>query len=137
MNPLGMVGQFEMLQEVRPGEEVLGTGETLEGDGGSVGGCMVLQTCLSLESFLTVWTLEPRLCELVSQLVFPHMLRVDKGGAALPALIRSCSLMLRVDVTVQQAASPELHPTDIALVPSLPQVDVSHVGLQVLLLIEP
>ena len=46
-------------------------------------------------------------------------------------------LVLGVDMTVQQSLPPELHLADAALVPSLPQVNVSHVGLKVLLLVEP
>ena len=44
-----MVGQFEVLQEVGPGEEILGAGEALEGDGRSVRGGVVLQAGFPLE----------------------------------------------------------------------------------------
>ena len=132
-----MVGQFEVLQQVLPGEEVLRTGETLEGDGRSVRGGVVLQAGFPLERFMTVRTLQPRLSCLVSQLMFPHVFRVDEGGAALATLVRPLHLVLRVDVAVQQASPPELHLAEAALVASLPQVDVAHVGLQVLLLVEP
>ena len=60
-----MVGQFEVLQQVLPGEEVLRTGETLEGDGRSVRGGVVLQAGFPLERFITVRTLESGLSQLV------------------------------------------------------------------------
>ena len=81
---------------------------------------MVLQAGFPLECFITIWALEPGLSELVSQLVFPHVLRVDEGGAALATLVRPLELVLRVDVTVQQSSPPELHLTETALIPSLP-----------------
>ena len=137
LHPLGMVGELEVVQEVLPGEEVLGAGETLEGVGRPVRGGVVLQAGFPLEGFLTVRTLEPRLSELVGHLVFPHVFRVDEGCAALPTLVRPLQLVLGVDMTVQQASPPELHLAEAALVASLPQVDVAHVGLQVLLLVEP
>ena len=40
-------------------------------------------------------------------------------------------------MAVKQSFPPELHLTNITLVSPLPQVDVPHVGLQVLLLVEP
>ena len=73
----------------------------------------------------------------VSHLMFPHVLRIHEPRVTLTTSVRPLVPVLGVCVTIKKPLASELHSTVPALVPPLPQVDVTHVGVQVLLLVEP
>ena len=73
----------------------------------------------------------------VSLLVLLNMFWIDKSCGAKATGIRFFSLVLGVNVTVKEPLSAKLGATVVAGIPSFSQVNVPHVSVQVLLLVEP